>query len=118
MTHEFLLTGLIPLHILHHAVEGEIYGQGMMEELREHGYRVGPGTLYPLLHRLEERGYLKAREVRDGKAMRRYYRATTKGAAALAAIRPQVAELFLEISAQGGKPSADPPKRKRTDRTG
>lgn len=47
MTSDFLLAGLIPLHVLHHAVEGDIYGQAMLEELRHHGYRIGPGTLYP-----------------------------------------------------------------------
>lgn len=97
MTSDFLLAGLIPLHVLHHAVEGDIYGQAMLEELRHHGYRIGPGTLYPLLHRMEERGYLKAREERTGKTMRRYYRATPKGRAALEAVKPQVTELFSEL---------------------
>ncbi len=97
MTHDFLLAGLIPLHVLHHAVEGEIYGQAMLDELRHHGYRIGPGTLYPMLHRLEERGYLKTREERNGKTMRRYYRATPKGRAALEAVKPQVSELFSEV---------------------
>ena len=41
------------VHILHHAAEEPIFGVGMMKELARHGYRLGPGTLYPLLHRLE-----------------------------------------------------------------
>jgi DNA-binding PadR family transcriptional regulator len=97
MTYDFLLIGLVPLHVLHHAVEGEIYGHEMLEELRRHGYRIGPGTLYPMLHRLEERGYLKAREERNGKSMRRYYRATSKGRKALDAVKPHVGELFGEV---------------------
>jgi DNA-binding PadR family transcriptional regulator len=44
----------------------------MIDELREHGYRIGPGTLYPMLHRLEERGFLRVREERRGRTMRRY----------------------------------------------
>ena len=44
---------LIRLHILHHAVEGPIFGLGMAEELARHGYRISPGTIYPLLHGLE-----------------------------------------------------------------
>lgn len=94
---EFLTSGLIPLHILHHAAEGEIYGQAMMNELSHHGYRIGPGTLYPMLHRLEQRGYLRVREERTGRAMRRYYRATSKGRAALRRVRPQIIELFTEL---------------------
>src|SRR3990172_7055318 len=97
MISDFLLAGLIPLHVLHHAVEGDIYGQAMLEELRHHGYRIGPGTLYPLLQGREERGYLKAREERNGNTMRRYYRATPKGRAALQAVKPQVRELFSEV---------------------
>ena len=53
-----LYSGLMRLHILHHAVEGPVFGLGMAEELARHGYRISPGTLYPLLH--EER--LSARD--------------------------------------------------------
>jgi PadR family transcriptional regulator, regulatory protein PadR len=69
-------SGLIPLHILHHAAEGPIFGLGMIEELARHGYRMSPGRLYPLLHRPEQKGYLKATEVRSGKSLRKVYRAT------------------------------------------
>jgi len=97
MHDRFLLSGLVPLHILHHAVEEEIYGQGMIDELRRHGYHIGPGTLYPMLHRMEQSGYLKAREVRSGKVMRKYYRATANGKSALKAVKPQIIELFTEL---------------------
>ena len=92
-----LRAGLIPLHLLYHAVKAEIYGQGMIDELRRHGYKIGPGTLYPMLHRLEERGYLRVREERVGRIMRRYYRATPRGRSALATVLPQVQELFEEL---------------------
>jgi DNA-binding PadR family transcriptional regulator len=92
-----LRAGLIPLHILHHAVHEEIFGQGMIDELRRHGYCIGPGTLYPMLHRLEERGYLRVREERTGRTMRRYYRATPRGRAALKSVKPQIRELYDEL---------------------
>ena len=57
-----LLGGFIRLHILHHAAEGEIYGQWIIEELARRSYRLSAGTLYPMLHGSEGRGYLKARE--------------------------------------------------------
>lgn len=107
-----LLAGLIPLHIMHHAAKEDIYGQWMIEELREHGYRIGPGTLYPMLHRLEERGYLKAREERRGRTMRRYYRATARGRAAITAAQHQVAELMGEM--QPRKKPDKPVARKRS----
>jgi PadR family transcriptional regulator, regulatory protein PadR len=40
-----LLTGFVRIHVLHHAAEGEVYGQWLIEELARHGYRISPGTL-------------------------------------------------------------------------
>jgi PadR family transcriptional regulator PadR len=55
-----LYSGLIRLHVLHHAVRQPIFGLGVVEEFQRHGYRISPGTLYPLLHGLENRGYLRS----------------------------------------------------------
>ncbi|MBL6653411.1 MAG: helix-turn-helix transcriptional regulator [Reyranella sp.] len=95
--HQEFLTGLIRLHILHHAVEGEFFGNWMIEELREHGYRIGPGTLYPMLHALERKGYLKSRTEGAGRRARRHYRATRQGRAALVLATAKVRELFNEL---------------------
>lgn len=92
-----LYAGLIRLHILHHAAKEPIFGLAMIEELGRHGYKLSPGTLYPLLHGLEERGYLRAREERIGRTMRRVYRATASGKRALARAREKVRELFGEL---------------------
>jgi PadR family transcriptional regulator PadR len=100
MEHQELLTGLIRLHILHHAAEGEIYGQWIIEELARHGYRLSPGTLYPLLHGLEEKGYLESVKERSGRSVRRVYRATPRGREALAVAKDKVRELFREILAE------------------
>src|SRR5215468_10598581 len=89
-----LYSGLMRLHILHHAVEGPIFGLGMAEELARHGYRISPGTLYPLLHGLEGKGYLKATEHRDGKSLRKVYRATPLGRKALKAAKEKVREFI------------------------
>jgi len=92
-----LYSGLIRLHVLHHAVEEPIFGLGMIEELARHGYRISPGSLYPLLHGLEKRGYLRAREQRNGKSLRKVYRATPLGRKALSAAKSKVRELFREL---------------------
>src|SRR5437763_11824105 len=92
-----LYSGLIRLHVLHHAAEEPIFGLGMMEELARHGYRISPGSLYPILHGLEQKGYLRSTERRDGKSLRRVYRATAQGRKALAAAKHQVRELFHEL---------------------
>jgi hypothetical protein len=71
--------GFVRMHVLYHATKESIFGVEMMEELARHGYDVGAGTLYPLLHQLEEVGYLISHtEVVAGK-QRKYYRATTRG---------------------------------------
>lgn len=45
MEHQELLSGLIRLHVLHHAAEGDLYGHWMIEELAHHGYRICRFTL-------------------------------------------------------------------------
>ena len=90
-------SGLIRLHILHHAVQEPIFGSGIMEELARHGYKLSAGTLYPVLHGLEASGYLRSREVRKGRSSRQFYRATPAGRRALAAAKEKVRELFGEL---------------------
>src|ERR1035438_6680400 len=92
-----LYSGLIRLHVLHHAVEGPIFGLGMIEELGRHGYRISPGSLYPLLQSLEKKGYLRSKQERNGKSLRRVYRATALGRKALTASKSKVRELFHEL---------------------
>ncbi|MFQ6847965.1 MAG: PadR family transcriptional regulator, partial [Clostridium perfringens] len=48
-----LFLGFIHIHILHHAKVEPFFGSKMIEELREHGYSMSPGTLYPILHNME-----------------------------------------------------------------
>jgi len=92
-----LYSGLIRLHVLHHAVKQPIFGLGMIDELSRHGYRISPGSLYPLLKGLENKGYLKSSEVRQGRSLRRMYRATPLGRKALIASKSKVRELFHEL---------------------
>ncbi|EFC6981166.1 PadR family transcriptional regulator, partial [Escherichia coli] len=46
MTDKDLYGGLIRLHILHHAAEEPVFGLGIIEELRRHGYEMSAGTVY------------------------------------------------------------------------
>jgi DNA-binding PadR family transcriptional regulator len=88
---------LIRLHVLHHAAQAPVFGLWLIEELRRHGYQIGPGTLYPILHGLERRGLLRSSTKRDGRAARRMYAATADGRRALGRAREKVRELFGEI---------------------
>lgn len=100
MEHQDILSGFIRLHILHHAAEGEPYGQWMIEELAHHGYKLSAGTLYPMLHAMEKRGYLLSRKERSGRTFRRVYRATSLGEEALAEGRSKLRELFREVGTE------------------
>jgi DNA-binding PadR family transcriptional regulator len=97
LTREILL-GFWKVHILHHAAEHPIIGQWVLSELRRHGYEISPGTLYPLLKRLERNGWLRSETTgRDGKKGRRYYHLTKRGTAVLELLRESVAELHHEV---------------------
>ena len=92
---EFLLA-FWKVHILHHADEQGIYGQWMLEELQRHGYRLSPGTLYPMLSRMAGRGWLRSVEPKRSKAAR-IYRLTPRGQEVLNRIRESLAELYDEV---------------------
>lgn len=92
-----LFSGLVRLHVLYHACEAPIFGLGMIEELARHGYRLSPGTMYPLLRSLERKGLLVSERRRMNGRIRCLYRATTAGRRALAVAKKRVGELFGEL---------------------
>ncbi|SDK49367.1 PadR family transcriptional regulator [Sediminibacillus albus] len=93
-----LFLGFIQIHILHHAQEQPVYGVWMLQELKEHGYQISAGTLYPILHNMEKDGLL-AKENRKVKGkIRKYYTATDKGKNVLTEARSKAYELFREIN--------------------
>src|SRR6185503_5713572 len=92
---EFLLA-FWKIHILHHAADQGIYGQWMLEELHHHGYRLSPGTLYPMLARMAKRGWLRATEPKRSTAAR-VYRLTPTGHKVLQQILDSLDELYREV---------------------
>ena len=96
MLRDFFL-GFIKVHILHHAEQEPVYGLALIQELQRHGYELSPGTLYPILHRLEAQGYLVAEErVVSGK-VRKYYASTSAGSQILVEVRHKMRELVDEV---------------------
>ena len=100
-----LYSGLIRLHILHHAAEGPIFGQAMIDELGRHGYRLSAGTLYRSIQRMLEQGLIL--ETRERPApehddeRRRYYRLTALGTAVAKAEARRLMELVRMARAAG-----------------
>ena len=94
-----ILRPLWKVHILFHAHEGPIVGHWMLEELREHGYRVSPGTLYPLLARMEKLGWLERASKRRKQSPKgaHPYRATAAGRRALREVEARLKELISEV---------------------
>lgn len=92
-----LFTGLIRIHVLVHALHEPVFGLAMMEELNRHGYRIGPGTLYPLLHGMERGGLLKSQLKNVDGRRRRLYTITASGKRALRNATIKVDELHHEL---------------------
>lgn len=93
-----LFLGFMNIHILHHAKKEPFYGTWMMEELREHGYELSAGTLYPMLHGLAKSGVLTVSEkVVEGK-VRKYYAITPLGEEVLKQAQAKALELCKEIN--------------------
>jgi PadR family transcriptional regulator, regulatory protein PadR len=95
--HRELYSGLIRLHVLYHASKEPIFGLEMIEELARRGYRLSPGTMYPLLHGFEEKGLLRSMRLGRLPNSRLVYRATAAGRTALAVAKDKVRELFSEL---------------------
>jgi DNA-binding PadR family transcriptional regulator len=92
------------LHILHHAGDEAVNGQWILTELRRHGYEISPGTLYPMLKRMEKLEWLKGKVVSlGGRRTRRDYRLTHKGDKLLELMRGKIRELYEEVVVQGDR---------------
>jgi len=99
-----ILLSFWKVHILHHAGEEPIHGQWVLTELRRHGYEISPGTLYPLLKRMERLGWLKSRQASGGGARaRRDYRLTATGQKVLVIVREQIEELHREVVVEAAR---------------
>src|SRR5947199_9026783 len=78
-----LLQGTLDLLILKAVSWGPAHGYAVarwIEQLTGHVLQVGEGSLYPALHRLEERGWVASEWRASGKNRRaKFYRLTAKG---------------------------------------
>lgn len=89
--------GAVQVHVVHHAHAEEVHGTALIEELARHGHTLSPGTLYPMLHRLEDAGLLVSRVVVVDGRRRRLYRTTEAGDRAFRECQRAVRELADEV---------------------
>lgn len=77
-----LISGSMSMLILRLLSERDMYGYEMIDTLRkrsENVFELKAGTLYPLLHSLEEKNYLSSYEQEISGKIRKYYRITKEG---------------------------------------
>lgn len=92
-----LFLGFVQLHILHHAKKEPFFGSWMISELSSHGYQISAGTLYPILHSMEQAGLLSVENrLKEGK-IRKYYAITKEGEAVLLEGAGKARELISEL---------------------
>ena len=92
-----LFLGFTQVHILYHAQQEPVYGAFMINELKNHGYNISAGTLYPIINNLAEAGLLeKSDRVIEGK-VRKYYTITPAGTKVLTEAKEKAEELVREI---------------------
>jgi PadR family transcriptional regulator, regulatory protein PadR len=92
-----IFQGLVLLRILHAASLDRVSGVEVSAQLEALGHRVSPGTLYPLLHRMEKTGWLKSAGKTVKSKYRRYYRVTKRGREALQDARPKLNAFIADI---------------------
>lgn len=82
-----LVSGSTTMLLLRLLSEKDMYGYEMIETLRERSknvFELKAGTLYPLLHSMEERKLLTVYEREVGGKVRKYYSLTKEGHRVLA----------------------------------
>lgn len=92
-----LFLGFIQIHILHHAKKEPFFGSWMIDELKEHGYDISAGTIYPILHNMEHSGLLAVESKVEAGKVRKYYSITDDGAEVLDKAKEKIKELTGEI---------------------
>lgn len=93
-----LFLGFVRLNVLHYAARQPIHGTHLMHELGLRGYELGPGTLYPMLHELEDAKLIESTYVLVAGKRRRCYRTTEAGVALLKKARRKALELVNETT--------------------
>ena len=81
-TEKSLMSGNMTMLILKLLSEKDMYGYEMIETLRlrsENVFELKAGTLYPLLHGLEDKGLLTVKELEVSGKVRKYYSITKEG---------------------------------------
>jgi transcriptional regulator len=97
-----LLQGTLDMLILRTLQSGEQHGYGISQAIRAQSadvLQVETGSLYPALHRLEERGWVKSEWAQsDANQRAKYYRLTAEGKRQLLRERDRWSQLVEAVA--------------------
>ena len=99
-----LLSGSMGMLLLKLLSEGDKYGYEMIETLRARSqniFELKAGTLYPLLHGMEEKKLLTSYEKEGAGKTRNYYSITKEGRDALRSKEKEYSEAVCRVLALG-----------------
>ena len=91
------LRGFVKLYTLWRTSREPVYGLQILDEMRELGFRLSPGTLYPALRALLDEGDVTLTKRIVGGRVRKLYRATAKGRRELNEVRERLAVLMKDV---------------------
>lgn len=92
-----MLLGFMQVHVLIQAKKEPFFGLWLIEDLEKKGYNISPGTIYPLLAKLETEGLLvKETRIINGKN-RHYYKITEEGMAVLEIAKEKAVLLLKDL---------------------
>lgn len=97
-----LLSGSNSMLLMKLLEEKDMYGYEMIETLRERSmnvFELKAGTLYPILHKLEEQGYVRTYEEEACGKVRKYYCLTRPGKKQLQLKRQEWQQYSQAVSA-------------------
>lgn len=95
-----LLKGILEGCVLAVIAEGETYGYEILQALERYGFdKIGEGTLYPVLTRLDKNGYIVCRKAKSPMGpIRKYYRISDAGAVYLEQFRESYRDITSKAS--------------------
>jgi DNA-binding PadR family transcriptional regulator len=91
------MRGFVKLYTLWRASRGEVYGMEILDEMRELGFKLSPGTLYPALHALLQERDVTVKTRNVGGKLRKVYRATPKGRREVDAVIERLSFLIRKV---------------------
>uniref|UniRef100_A0A7V4G6K9 PadR family transcriptional regulator n=1 Tax=Desulfobacca acetoxidans TaxID=60893 RepID=A0A7V4G6K9_9BACT len=100
--------GILKLYILNQAAKSPVYGGKLKKQLQEWGYQISPGTLYPILHNLENSGLCRSHiRIFRGRA-RKYYHITEEGKVFLKEMQSKVTHVLTILTGGLADAGVDP----------